>query len=53
MILCHKDASTFNLSESGPGYGYQDVRICGIPYDAIPRWQKIADEFAKECGVPG
>ena len=53
MILFHEDSSSFDLTESGPGYGYRDVRICGIPYDAIPGLQTIADQFAKECGVPG
>ena len=36
MILCHEDASSFDLSDSSPGYGYKDVRISGIPYDGIP-----------------
>ena len=53
MILFHEDSSSFDLTESGPGYGYRDVRICGIPYNAIPGLQTIADQFAKECGVPG
>ena len=47
MILFHEDTSSFDLFESGPGYRYRDVRICGIPYDAIPGLQTIADQFAK------
>ena len=52
MILCHEDASSFELSDFSPGYGYRDVRISGIPYDGIPGLQKVAEQFAKEYGVP-
>ena len=43
----------FDLADSGPGYGYKDVRIRGIPYDIIPGLQEIAEQFTKECGGPG
>ena len=52
MLLCHEDASSFDLSGRSPGYGYRDVRISGIPYDAIPELQEVAEQFAKGCGVP-
>jgi hypothetical protein len=52
MIVCHEGASSVDLSDFSPGYGYRDVRISGILYDGIPGLQKVAEQFAKECGVP-